>query len=213
MTVHTIDDESTALRNDLTEYALNGGRLAVVKAPPGSGKTFTLIEVLANLAGAMRIAVAAQTTARRRWGARRRSTRSRRPARSEVVAKLLECGPARIGRLFNVLVRLGIQVLSAHGAQAGAVGLAQDLLRKGERDRVAHPRRELEPVVDHVVRPQLVATRRIRIVKLAGADGHRHLRMPEAAHARVFLSFYRGPENRQRLERLVEIMTPEYLYG
>jgi kynurenine formamidase len=35
----------------------------------------------------------------------------------------------------------------------------------------------------------------------------------EAAHARVFLSFYRGPENHQRLERLLETITPEYLYG
>jgi len=35
----------------------------------------------------------------------------------------------------------------------------------------------------------------------------------EAAHARVFLSFYGGPENRQRLEQLLELVTPEYLYG
>ena len=35
----------------------------------------------------------------------------------------------------------------------------------------------------------------------------------DAAHARVFLSFYHGPENRQRLERLLEVSTPEYLYG
>jgi kynurenine formamidase len=35
----------------------------------------------------------------------------------------------------------------------------------------------------------------------------------EAAHARVFLSFYRGPENRQRLEQLLTMLTPEYLYG
>jgi hypothetical protein len=35
----------------------------------------------------------------------------------------------------------------------------------------------------------------------------------DAAHARVFLSFYHGPENRQRLERLLELVTPEYLYG
>ena len=35
----------------------------------------------------------------------------------------------------------------------------------------------------------------------------------EAAHARVFLSFYRGQENRQRLEQLLEMVTPEYLYG
>ena len=35
----------------------------------------------------------------------------------------------------------------------------------------------------------------------------------EAAHARVFLSFYRGAENRQRLEQLLDLVTPEYLYG
>lgn len=35
----------------------------------------------------------------------------------------------------------------------------------------------------------------------------------EAAHARVFLSFYPGQENRQRLEQLLEMVTPEYLYG
>ena len=35
----------------------------------------------------------------------------------------------------------------------------------------------------------------------------------EAAHARVFLSFYRGLENRQRLEQLLAMVTPEYLYG
>jgi len=43
-----------------------------------------------------------------------------------------------------------------------------------------------------------------RRTNAAGAD---------AAHARVFLSFYRGPESRQQLERLLEIVTPEYLYG
>jgi hypothetical protein len=35
----------------------------------------------------------------------------------------------------------------------------------------------------------------------------------EAAHARVFLSFYRGADNRQRLEQLLAAMTPEHLYG
>jgi len=54
--------------------ALGGGcRLAVVKAPPGSGKTHTLVEVLSALvARGMRIAVAAQTNSQaddicRRW--------------------------------------------------------------------------------------------------------------------------------------------------
>lgn len=62
MTVAAIDTQYDALRDDLAAYLADGGQLAVVKAPPGSGKTFTLIEVLARLAAAgMRIAVAAQT--------------------------------------------------------------------------------------------------------------------------------------------------------
>jgi hypothetical protein len=57
-----IDAEYVALRRDLTAYARAGGRLAVVKAPPGSGKTHTLIEVLSALtADRMQIAVATQT--------------------------------------------------------------------------------------------------------------------------------------------------------
>ena len=35
----------------------------------------------------------------------------------------------------------------------------------------------------------------------------------DAAPARVFLSFYRGPNNRQQLQRLIELITPQYLYG
>ena len=35
----------------------------------------------------------------------------------------------------------------------------------------------------------------------------------EAAHARVFLSFYRDAENPHKLQQLLEMMTPEYLYG
>jgi kynurenine formamidase len=35
----------------------------------------------------------------------------------------------------------------------------------------------------------------------------------EAAHARVFLSFYRGVDNRQRLSQLLEMVTPEHLFG
>jgi AAA domain len=58
-----LDAEYDALERDLTAYLAAGGRrLAIVKAPPGSGKTHTLIEVLTALFGAgMRIAVAAQT--------------------------------------------------------------------------------------------------------------------------------------------------------
>jgi hypothetical protein len=57
-----LDVEYAELRDALSRYLVDGGRLAVVKAPPGSGKTFTLIEVLSRLAdGGARIAVAAQT--------------------------------------------------------------------------------------------------------------------------------------------------------
>lgn len=57
-----IDQQYSDFRASLTEYLLEGGRIAVVKAPPGSGKTHNLIEVLAVLVGeGKRIAVAAQT--------------------------------------------------------------------------------------------------------------------------------------------------------
>ena len=45
----------------MTAYLGGGGRLAIVKAPPGSGKTHTLIEVLSALAREGASAVAAQT--------------------------------------------------------------------------------------------------------------------------------------------------------
>lgn len=62
MSLTSIDAEYAALRDDLVEYLLGGGNLAVVKAPPGSGKTHTLIEVLSTLVGqGKRVAVAAQT--------------------------------------------------------------------------------------------------------------------------------------------------------
>ena len=35
----------------------------------------------------------------------------------------------------------------------------------------------------------------------------------EAAHARVFLSFYRAAESRQQLEQLLSLSTPEQIYG
>lgn len=62
MTALSIDDDYAALRGRLINYLVAGGHIAVVKAPPGSGKTFTLIEVLSALVGeGSRIAVAAQT--------------------------------------------------------------------------------------------------------------------------------------------------------
>ncbi len=58
-----IDAEYAKLESELTTYlAQDGRKLAIVKAPPGSGKTHTLIEVLRKLViEGTRIAVAAQT--------------------------------------------------------------------------------------------------------------------------------------------------------
>src|SRR3954453_24159378 len=62
MSLEALDAEYAVLRANLTDYVQAGGRLAVIKAPPGSGKTHTLIEVLSRLAANdMQIAVAAQT--------------------------------------------------------------------------------------------------------------------------------------------------------
>ncbi len=57
-----IDQLYTSLQEDLVSYFRGGGTLGVVKAPPGSGKTYTLIEVLSTLVAAgSRVAIAAQT--------------------------------------------------------------------------------------------------------------------------------------------------------
>ena len=62
MSLGALDAKYEALHGDLTSYLAGGGRLAVVRAPPGSGKTFTLIHVLAELVqDGLRVAVAAQT--------------------------------------------------------------------------------------------------------------------------------------------------------
>lgn len=62
MSLAAIDAEYDVLHDDLISYLTEGGSLAVVKAPPGSGKTFTLVRVLAELVRrGLRVAVAAQT--------------------------------------------------------------------------------------------------------------------------------------------------------
>lgn len=60
-----LDQRYEDLERELADHFLvDGGRLAVVKAPPGSGKTHTLTYVLKRLVSTgMRIAVAAQTNA------------------------------------------------------------------------------------------------------------------------------------------------------
>lgn len=57
-----IDDQYTQLREDLLDYLVGGGNLAVIKAPPGSGKTYMLVDVLASLvAEGQSIALGCQT--------------------------------------------------------------------------------------------------------------------------------------------------------
>ena len=57
-----LDDQYAQLREDLLDYLVAGGKLAVIKAPPGSGKTYTLVEVLSSLAReGSRIALGCQT--------------------------------------------------------------------------------------------------------------------------------------------------------
>ena len=60
------------------------------------------------------------------------------------IAQRFERGPARVGGRLLVRVRLVVQVLAALGAEAGAVGAAEDLVRQRERDRVARPLRDVE---------------------------------------------------------------------
>lgn len=51
-----------ASQRQLIEYVLEGGRIAVIKAPPGSGKTYLLMKVV-QAAKKMRVAIATQTRA------------------------------------------------------------------------------------------------------------------------------------------------------
>src|SRR5258708_27191230 len=76
--------------------------------------------------------------------------------RLRVFAKRLERTPARGRGLLDMLVRLDVQVLAAHGAEAGTVGAAEDLLGEGKRDCVARPFGELELVLDDVGRRHLL---------------------------------------------------------
>lgn len=62
MSNNVLDDQYTQLREDLLDFLVGGGKLAVIKAPPGSGKTFTLVLVLSSLVReGSRIALGCQT--------------------------------------------------------------------------------------------------------------------------------------------------------
>src|SRR5207247_4439408 len=101
---------------------------------------------------------------------------------AEVVPERLEGGPARVAVLLLVGVRLVVQVLAAFGAEAGAVGPAEDLVREGERDGVARPGGDVELVVVEIRGRQLLVVGRGGLVL---ADRNRHLehRVAQAAVA------------------------------
>lgn len=59
-----IEQRSDTIERSLGEHVLDGGRLAIVQAPPGSGKTWLLLKTVAKTyAAKKRIAIAAQTNA------------------------------------------------------------------------------------------------------------------------------------------------------
>src|SRR4051812_19615989 len=86
----------------------------------------------------------------------------------QLLPQAFERGPARVGILLAVRVRLHVQILAALRAEAGAVGPAEDLRRQREQERVAGPGREVEPVVDEVRRRQLVGVGARRLVLAQG---------------------------------------------
>src|SRR5436190_6565586 len=124
---------------------------------------------------------------RARGGSTRHDARRGGPQlrnRSKLFAQALERGPARIGRLLVVHVRLAVQVLAADGAETGAVSAAEDLVRQRERKGVARPRREVEVVVTHVWRSKLLRAVGVRRLILASRDRELEDGVVEAAVAR-----------------------------
>ena len=58
-----IDERSLEVQGRLRDLVENAGRLVVVKAPPGSGKTWLLVRTIADTCQRRRFAVACQTNA------------------------------------------------------------------------------------------------------------------------------------------------------
>src|SRR5579862_7123141 len=95
----------------------------------------------------------------------------------------VERGPARVGLVILVLVRLGVQVLAADRAEAGAVRVVEDLVRQGERERVAGPGGQVEHVVGDVRGTELLVAAGVRRLVLARADRQLEHGVGEAAEA------------------------------
>lgn len=100
-----------------------------------------------------------------------------------VEVEALEDGPAGIGRVLCMLVRLEVQILPAHRAETGAVGTAQDLIREGEGNLVARPRADVELTVRDVLAAQLVVRAGIGRLVLLRRDLDEQARVGQAPHA------------------------------
>src|SRR5829696_9193885 len=101
----------------------------------------------------------------------------------QLLSELAQDGPAGVRLDFVVRVPLDVQVLPAHGAEAGAVRPAEDLVRQPEDERVSRPGRQIEPVVRHVRRTQLVRAAGARRLVLARVDLFFDHRLRQAAEA------------------------------
>ena len=102
----------------------------------------------------------------------------------QLLAQSFQCSPPRIGRFLFVGVRLVVEVLAADRAEPGAVRAAEDLVGEGESNCVTRPCNEVELVVNHVLRPQLVGSLWVRRLILASRDRQLEHRVLETAEAR-----------------------------
>src|SRR5437764_14344051 len=82
----------------------------------------------------------------------------------EPVLQLREGGPAGVELLVLVDVRIDVQVAPADGAEARAVGTAEDLVRELEDERVSRPVGEIELILREIRRPELVGVGTRRLV-------------------------------------------------
>ena len=79
--------------------------------------------------------------------------------RLEPVLQLRESRPTGVRLLALVLVRLAVQILPAHGAEAGTVLAAEDLVREGQRDGIVQSGHDWLPALNGVrYRDRLVGT-------------------------------------------------------
>ena len=108
-----------------------------------------------------------------------------RPLLASVAAQRLERRPARVDRRILVDVRLDVEILSAHRAEPGAVGTAEDLVGETQRDLVARPRPEIELPFDDVLRAELLVRSGVGRLVLPRIHLHPDGRRCEAAHART----------------------------